>query len=208
MAEYRTLKGFGRSELMERRSQFIAEADRAETQEAAEAFIALRKEKYKDATHNVWAYIIDSGHLRCSDNGEPSGTAGLPVLDALKKSGLERAVIVITRYFGGVLLGAGGLIRAYASAAHLGIEAAGIVQMRSCLRYQASMDYKEWGRVQNALELSPAVLEHVAYDSGVSVHFYIEQSLAGPLIQSLTDLTGGGILLREDGMGTMEVGDL
>lgn len=208
MAEYRTLKGFGRSELTERRSQFIAEADRAETQEAAEAFIALRKEKYRDATHNVWAYIIDSGHLRCSDDGEPSGTAGLPVLDALKKSGLERAVMVVTRYFGGVLLGAGGLVRAYSAAAHQGIEAAGIVLMRSCLCYRASMDYKEWGRVQNALELSRAKVDQLVYDSGVTVSFHIEQSLAAPLIQSLTDLTGGGIVFCEHGIVMMETGCL
>jgi len=205
MAEYRTLKSLGRAEFIERRSQFIATAIPANSPEEAEAFIAQVREQYKDATHNVWAYLIDSGHMRCSDDGEPSGTAGVPVLDTLKKNGIQRAAIVVTRYFGGVLLGGGGLVRAYSTSAHLGIQAAGIVTMRSCLRFCALVDYKDWGRVQNALALSPAVLETTEYDSDIKVYFHIEEPFAEKLLSSLTDLTGGNIFFSQEGSGFMEI---
>lgn len=205
MTEYRTVKGYGQAELIERRSRFIATVNKAQNREEAETFIAEIKKQYKDATHNVWAYVIDSGNLRCSDDGEPSGTAGLPVLETLKKNEIEKTVTVVTRYFGGVLLGAGGLVRAYSAAANLVIHAAGIALIRPCLQYAVSLDYKEWGRVKNALEESPAVVENISYSSRVEFSFYIETPLAIELINVLNDLTGGTIEINQTGENSLEV---
>ena len=112
------------AEFIERRSRFIGHAAPAATEEEALRFVAAIKAQYADATHNVWAYHLQQGRERYADDGEPQGTAGPPVLDVLKKSGVVDVAVVVTRYFGGVLLGAGGLVRAYSHAAHLALEAA------------------------------------------------------------------------------------
>ena len=126
--KYTTVSVEGHAEFEEKRSVFIGHAIHIDSEEEAQTFIKEIKKKYSDATHNCWAYILNDGIIaRYSDDGEPQGSAGVPVLDTLKKSGVSDAVIVVTRYFGGILLGAGGLVRAYSHTAKLAIEAAGIV---------------------------------------------------------------------------------
>ena len=130
MNTYKTVRGFAFDELVEKRSRFIGYCKPVKTQDEAIAFINEIKSKHWDARHNVYAYVIrDEGISRYSDDNEPQGTAGIPVLDSIRKRGITDCVVVVTRYFGGVLLGAGGLVRAYSAAAKLGIDAAGEMEM-------------------------------------------------------------------------------
>ena len=126
MKDYITLNQRAQDEFVERKSRFIGTATPVSTQEEAIAFIDEMRSKYWDATHNVYAYILRDGTKRYSDDGEPQGTAGVPVLDVLQKEGLTDLCVVVTRYFGGILLGAGGLVRAYSHGAKIAVDAAGI----------------------------------------------------------------------------------
>lgn len=120
-AEYTTLAGYGEDEFVEKRSRFIGYAAPVSTEAEAVAFVNSIRERHREATHNVYAYILREGQIkRYSDDGEPQGTAGIPVLDVLQKAGIVDAVVVVTRYFGGTLLGAGGLVRAYTEGAAIG----------------------------------------------------------------------------------------
>ena len=133
MMEYKTIRLREEAEFIERRSRFIGHACPVKTEEEAVAFINEMKAKYWDASHNVYAYCLREGQIkRYSDDGEPQGTAGIPVLDVLQKSGVVDTAVVVTRYFGGILLGAGGLVRAYSHGASIALEAAGIVTMGLC----------------------------------------------------------------------------
>ncbi|MCR4601386.1 MAG: YigZ family protein [Clostridia bacterium] len=151
MLKYKTIKKEATAEQVIERSRFISYIASAGSREEAEAFIASIKEKHRDATHNVPAYIIGPGlELQwASDDGEPSGTSGAPMLHLLSGQGITNVVIVVTRYFGGIKLGTGGLMRAYTSSARLALEAAGIcgVQDMSILRFR--IDYRLYGKLQN-----------------------------------------------------------
>ena len=134
MAQYKTVLQEAQDDFVEKRSRFIGYVRPVSTEAEALAFIAEKKSKHWDASHNVYAYILrDGGVMRYSDDGEPQGTAGIPVLDVLQKSGVTDVVVVATRYFGGILLGGGGLVRAYSHTASIALQAAGIVTMRECL---------------------------------------------------------------------------
>ncbi len=139
---YKTPTGYGEALIIEKKSRFIGYCDRAETEQQAIDFIAKIKYKHKDATHNCHAFFLkDGGISRCSDDGEPSGTAGVPILDVLRKSATQNAVVVVTRYFGGVLLGAGGLVRAYSAAAGAAVNASGISIISLCSIVEVSVEY-------------------------------------------------------------------
>lgn len=144
--EYKTVCGNAKGGFVEKKSRFIGYIASAKTEDEALSFInKIKKENY-NATHNVSAYILrESGIKRYSDDGEPQGTAGIPVLDVLEKEGIVDAVIVVTRYFGGILLGAGGLVRAYSKGAKTAIDAGEIVVMQSCDVYSVEMDYSFYG---------------------------------------------------------------
>ena len=140
--EYRTILNEASDEFIERKSRFIGYIKPVTTQEDAVSFINEIKSKHWDATHNVYAYILRDGQIRrYSDDGEPQGTAGIPVLDVLQKEGLTDCVVVVTRYFGGILLGGGGLVRAYSHAAKLAVDAAGVIKMSMCVRAECECDY-------------------------------------------------------------------
>lgn len=189
MNDYFTLESEACAELTERRSRFIATAAPVKDAAEAEALISRVKAQYSDATHNVWAYLIDSGNMRASDDGEPSGTAGAPVLEVLKKNEIVKAAVVVTRYFGGVLLGAGGLIRAYGAAAALGVNAARIITMAACEKFSITADYADGGRIKNALERSEAVILSSSFGEKVSFECYIAAEKAADLRAKITDLT-------------------
>ena len=147
MAQYKTVLQEAQDDFVEKRSRFIGYVRPVSTEAEALAFIAEKKSKHWDASHNVYAYILrDGGVMRYSDDGEPQGTAGIPVLDVLQKSGVTDVVVVATRYFGGILLGGGGLVRAYSHTASIALQAAGIVTMRECLMLEVLCDYGQYGR--------------------------------------------------------------
>ena len=149
---YTTIAKEASAEIIEKRSRFIATVKPVSTEEEALAFLNELRQKYWDATHNVYAYIIEDNQLaRYSDDGEPGGTAGMPVLDILRKEGLSNLIVVVTRYFGGTLLGTGGLVHAYSKSAKAGVEAAGLLDMILCKELTLTCEYTLWGSLQNYL---------------------------------------------------------
>ena len=147
MAEYKTVRKNAQDQFVEKRSRFIGYACPVQTEQEALDFITSKKSEHWDASHNVYAYILRDGTMRFSDDGEPQGTAGMPVLDVLRKSGVTDVVTVATRYFGGILLGGGGLVRAYSHTASIALQAAQIITMRECLLLSLTCDYGRYGRV-------------------------------------------------------------
>jgi uncharacterized YigZ family protein len=152
-----------------KRSKFIAAASPVDDEDAANSFIDQIKEKHKRATHNVFAYLINEQVMRCSDDGEPAGTAGRPVLEVLKKQNLERTAVVVTRYFGGIKLGAGGLVRAYSDAAQKAVERAGIVEKRLHQEISVQVAYQLFGSVKRELELAGGLIQDIAYGEQVCI---------------------------------------
>ena len=159
---YKTILESAEDEFVEKKSRFIAYTSPVHTVEEANAFIAGIRQRHWDATHNVPAFVLRSGVQRSSDDGEPGGTAGMPVLDVLLKSGVQDVCVVVTRYFGGILLGAGGLVRAYSSAVKEGIDASKIGTMRYGVRLKICTDYNGIGKIQYILRqngLEAAILK-------------------------------------------------
>ena len=146
--EYKTVRGYGEDEFIEKKSRFIGYAMPVETAEEAESFIASIRKKNPDARHNVFAYVLKDGLTRrCSDDGEPQGTGGVPMLDVILKEEIVGVCVVVTRYFGGVLLGVGGLARAYGKGARIALEAAGEVYMTNCQVLSMTVPYTLYGKV-------------------------------------------------------------
>ena len=145
-------KDYATDSFIEKKSEFIAYVKRIGSEDEAKAFIAEIRAKHPDARHNCYAYVLaDTGAARCSDDGEPSGTAGLPILEVLNREGLVGVCVVVTRYFGGILLGAGGLTRAYARAAKIGIDAAGRAELVPFTYFQAAVSYAEYQKLVNEM---------------------------------------------------------
>ena len=199
MDSYLTLKTEAEAVFVEQRSKFISTARPVENAGEAEAFISRVSKRYKDATHNVWAYFIDEGNMRASDDGEPSGTAGMPVLQVLKAGRIFKSVIVVTRYFGGTLLGAGGLVRAYGASAKLGVDATGIVTMTLCERLMVTVEYSDGDRVKNALQNGGAIITGMDYTEKVILNYYLPQGKSTILTDALAELTSGRAVIVSDG---------
>ena len=193
MAVYRTLRGEGADSFVEKKSRFLGAAVPVHSVEEAPAVVARFKKRYWDARHNVSAYVLRGGQQHCSDDGEPQGTAGVPVLNVLLKSGVTDAAVVVTRYFGGVLLGAGGLVRAYTHAASLALRAAGIVEMRPCLRLRLSCTYSQYGRVAALLPAVGAVVDGEDFTDIVSISCRLAPEKLDALKAGLADATGGTV---------------
>ena len=197
---YTTLCGEGHGELEDRRSVFLSHAAPVRTEEEALAFVKARQKEFSDATHNVWAFRLGADTVaRYSDDGEPQGTAGIPVLDVLLKENLTDCAVVATRYFGGVLLGAGGLVRAYAKTAAESIRAAGRVDMRCCAAYEATVPYPLWGRVESILR-TEALLENTAYAESIEVRLSVPLDREAALLKQLSDRTDGRVLPVKTGI--------
>ena len=162
---YRTVADFGQDEIIIEKSTFIGYAKPVTTEEEAQAFIQELKKKHRDATHNVPAYVLGEHNdiQRCNDDGEPSGTAGVPVLEVIRKEDLRDVVVVVTRYFGGIKLGAGGLVRAYTKGAKIALEAAGIITKVLYQTVIVSVDYTMLGNLQNLLKLHQYDTKDIVY---------------------------------------------
>ncbi len=190
---YHTLKEAAFTELLIKKSRFLAQASPAATEEEALSFIKSIKDAHKTASHNCYAYIIgaNAGLMRYQDDGEPQGTAGKPILEVLTRNNLVNCVCVVTRYFGGVLLGAGGLIRAYSGSAARAVRAAKIVLSELSLELVCLMDYVYWDRVNHALQSLP--LDNITreFSDKVLLTCTARQKDADQVILNLTSLTDG-----------------
>ena len=194
--DYRTAGGYGEAELTEKKSRFIAAVKPVISEAEALDFIKERRALYPDARHHVYAYDIrdEAGiRTRYSDDGEPQGTGGMPVLDVLKKRGIENAVVVVTRYFGGTLLGAPGLVRAYSGSASMCLELAGEVAMRYCRRYVIAVNYTDSGRVTGCLRNHEAEgrlkVVDITYGSEVTATVDIAADSIDAVLYDMTEIT-------------------
>ncbi|WP_061810716.1 YigZ family protein [Rossellomorea vietnamensis] len=191
--QYNTVKGFGENEINIERSRFITYVNRVENEEEAQEFIATIKKKHHAANHNCSAYMIGEQNMiqKANDDGEPSGTAGVPMLEVLKKRDLKDTVVVVTRYFGGIKLGAGGLIRAYGRATSEGLNATGIVERRLMRVMKTKIDYTWLGKVENEVRSSHYQLKDIHYLDAVEVEVYVEEASKDQFVDWMTELTNG-----------------
>ncbi len=173
--DYLTVLNEATAEMEEKKSRFISTVRPVTSEEEAQSFINGLKARFWNATHNVYAYYIcgESELQKFSDDGEPSGTAGLPVLEAIKKSGVQDVAVVVTRYFGGTLLGASGLVRSYGRSAALGIEAAGIVRKMLCVEAMVTLDYSLLGKIQAAAASKRYSIKDTVYTQNVVMYVYV-----------------------------------
>ncbi|MCR3956211.1 MAG: YigZ family protein [Gudongella sp.] len=192
---YRTIAGRGADEFVINKSRFIGYGAPVTTEEEALAFIEEIKTRHKDATHNVSAYVLgrDSNIQRFNDDGEPSGTAGIPALEVLKKEELRNAAVVVTRYFGGVKLGGGGLIRAYTKGAKIAIEASVIVTMEKFNLIRMGINYTAYGKIENYFMENGYIPEKVEYLETVYIDMYVKKSLSDSFLDDMKDMTSGEI---------------
>lgn len=198
--EYITVMGEGEAEFTEKKSRFIGACRPVQTEEEALAFINGKKKQFWDASHNVYAYILRQGGVqRFSDDGEPQGTAGIPVLEAMKKSGVTDAVVVATRYFGGILLGGGGLVRAYSHTASIGLQAAGKVLMRRCLLLSVPCSYSLYGKAAAVIPDCGGVVDGTDFLEQVTLRFHLPPESLSALEKRLADATGGKASVRQEG---------
>lgn len=194
---YTTIKGRAEASFVERRSEFIGYLAHVATDDEAVAYINEVRARHRKATHNVYAYVLREGNtVRYSDDGEPQGTAGVPVLDVIQKRGLTDVCCVVTRYFGGILLGGGGLVRAYSHAASIAIDSATTMDMCSCYRLSFSMDYTLYGRVSYALPSYRVKVLGTEYSDRVTVTLIVRVEDYQPLHDALVDLSNGAIALE------------
>ncbi|WP_404347844.1 YigZ family protein [Sutcliffiella horikoshii] len=194
LSHYYTVKGPGEHEIVIQKSRFIAHITRATTEEEAQSFIQEIKKKHSDATHNCSAYMIgENNHIqKANDDGEPSGTAGVPILEVLKKKDLKDTVVVITRYFGGIKLGAGGLIRAYGKATSEGIAATGMVERKLVQIMHTNVEYTLLGKIENELRSSAIhLLKDIHYLEDVTFDVYVEEDKCQVYLDWMIDLTNG-----------------
>ena len=192
MEEYRTILDESEAVFAERRSRFVCRSKPVQSEEEALGFLHEIRTSCWDANHNVFAYSLRAGGVRrFSDDGEPQGTAGMPVLDVLLKSEVTDAAVVVTRYFGGILLGAGGLVRAYSHGASLALEQAKIIVMRFCLCCSLKCEYGEYGKVSALLPESGGVVDHAEFTDAVEVAFHIAPEALPEFEKKLADVTRG-----------------
>jgi len=201
MTAYQTVARVAEAELVVKKSRFIGHIAPAQSPEAAMEFIAMVKARHCDASHNVWAYSLRDGQRRCSDDGEPQGTAGLPVLDTLLKREIVDCVMVITRYFGGTLLGTGGLTRTYGQAASAAIEATGVVTMTPCKVLRVSCGYDFYGALQRLIPVFDGTVLDTQFAGETTVTLRLRAEEAERFSAQVKEKSNGRvqtILLREE----------
>lgn len=182
----------------ERKSVFIGNIKRVADEEEASAFVAEIKGKYKDATHNVYAYITGNGiHMRYSDDGEPQGTAGAPVLEVLKREGINDVCCVVTRYFGGVLLGAGGLIRAYGGTCKLALDDAGKVTRKEGSLIEITCSYELYGKINNYIINENVVVKNQVFEENVRVTIVCLEEQRDKIVSELEDMTNARAVIEK-----------
>ncbi len=197
---YTTLSGEGNADFEVKRSVFIGHAKHVTSEEQANEFIKVKKKEYADATHNCWGYVLRGGIVaRYSDDGEPQGTAGVPILETIRKSGVSDAVVVVTRYFGGTLLGAGGLVRAYSQGAKIALEAAGIVTYEKYSEFLLECSYSDYQRYIALLPKYGAVIDSTDFADRVTLRFAVKKADSLPLKEKIAEMSGGKDSLRDIG---------
>ncbi len=201
MDEYLVPTDFGEDEFTEKKSRFIGRLWPVETEAAALEKIQQMKKQHYDATHNCWAYIIRDGAVRFSDDGEPGGTAGMPMLQVLQREELYNVVCVVTRYFGGVLLGAGGLVRAYTKGAKIAVDAAGKSMKRVWTALYVPIPYTFYERVKLEVVAFGGIIRDTQFGAEVELEILTPEAQAQPFLDRLTDLTSGtveGMLIGQE----------
>lgn len=195
---YKTVKGYGEREIVISKSRFITYVERAETEQEALDFIDQIKKLHPSATHNCSCYLIgEHDHIqKANDDGEPSGTAGVPMLEVLKKQGLKDTVVVVTRYFGGIKLGGGGLIRAYGKATTEGIDAAQVVERKVHHLMKITVDYVWLGKLENEIRQSTYSLKEIAYAEAVEIFVYVLAEEQQAFEDWITELTNGQAIIE------------
>ena len=192
MSAYLVPAGYGEAEYIDKKSRFIGQVCPAATEAEAMDFVNSVRAKYPDATHNVWAYHLHNGALRFSDDGEPGGTSGQPTLNVFRSAEVYDVSCVVTRYFGGILLGSGGLVRAYSKAASLALSAAGLARMAPWSLVTVSCGYPQYERVRRLLGDFGAQEEQAAFGADVSVSAFLPEEQAEIFAARLVDVTAGG----------------
>ncbi len=199
MDEYLVPTGYGQDEFTEKKSRFIGRVWCVETEEEALARIQEMKKQHYDATHNCWAYVIRDGAMRFSDDGEPGGTAGNPMMQVLQREELYNVVCVVTRYFGGVLLGAGGLVRAYTKGAKIAIDAAGKSVKRVWSVLYVPCPYNFYERVKLEVDAFGGIIRDTQFGAEVDLEILIAKPETEAFLEKLTDMTAGTVEALETG---------
>ena len=193
MKEYVTIAQRAEDDFFERKSQFIGYIAPVSSEEEALAFLAEIRAKHRDARHNCFAYILQNGVKRASDDGEPQGTAGVPIMEVVEREGLTDVIVVLTRYFGGILLGAGGLVRAYAHAAKLAVDAAQRKVMSPAVLVEMQMDYNQYGRINNVLSKYTAIVQDTAFTDMVTMRILFIERDVEAFRAELTEMTAATV---------------
>ena len=193
MTEYYIPAGPGEAEFVEKRSSFLGHVRMVETEEDAKAFVQAVKKEHYDARHNCWCYAIKDGPTRYSDDGEPQGTAGVPMLEVFQRQGVTNFVCVVTRYFGGILLGAGGLLRAYTKSAKDALDAAGIAVVRRWVEVAVPCSYSLFERLKLETEAYSGIISDIEYGADVTIYALIPEELAEQYTARIVDMTGGKV---------------
>ena len=183
-------------EFVERKSVFIGFSTFVENEEQALEIIKQKKKQYADATHNVYAYVIGDSIARYSDDNEPQGTAGMPVLNSIRMSCISDVLVVVTRYFGGILLGAGGLVRAYSTAASMALDAGGIKVFESYNTYSVRLSYSDYGKFSTELQSIDAIIDDTIFEDEVSIKFAIKEDASDTFIKRITEIFAGKVLIN------------
>ena len=194
---YQTVSRAAQAEFVEKKSRFIGYVRPVSTREEADAFVEEIRTLHRAASHNVYAYVLRQEHFqRYSDDGEPGGTAGMPVLNVLLRQELTDTAVVVTRYFGGILLGAGGLVRAYSAAAAAAVKESGIAVMKECLICELESDYSRYGKAASRITELGGILQDTAFSDTVRISFYIEKEKIAPLQKELSELSAGSMAVK------------
>ena len=193
MDEYLVPTGYGEAEFIEKKSRFIGHVWCVESEEEALSKIQEMKKQHYDASHNCWAYVIRDGAMRFSDDGEPGGTAGNPMMQVLQREQLYNVVCVVTRYFGGILLGAGGLVRAYTKGAKIAIDAAGKSMKRVWTVLYVPCPYTYYERMKLEVEAFGGVIRKTDFGSEVELEILVAQPKVQAFLDKLTDMTAGTV---------------
>lgn len=200
MNGYKTVQCEAYNEFTEKRSRFIGYACPVKTVDEANAFIGKIKQKHWDAKHNVYAYILKDGNIkRYSDDGEPQGTAGVPVLDVLEKSGTVDVCVVVTRYFGGILLGGGGLVRAYSHGAKIALDAGKIITMSLCSEMKIECDYTLYGKITPIIASLGGKITDTDFADRVAVSYSVPEESEQRITSAVFEATNGKVMPKKTG---------
>lgn len=192
MSSYSTIRGRAIAEIVEKKSRFIGQIAHVETEEEALAFLNQIRAEHRMARHNVYAYVLrEDNRVRYSDDGEPQKTAGLPTLEAIQHAGLTDVAVVVTRYFGGILLGTGGLVRAYTQATQAAIAAADVAVVSRCVEVMVEVPYSLYEQAARAAQAAGARVRYTAFTDKVTLQLLMLEGTEPPLMEELTNLTSG-----------------